>query len=145
MCPVICRLLARTAVEAHLACAWRQHAGEHLQQRRLAASGRADDGEERARLDLRADILQRGERTIRRSEPDRDVLDVDCGELLHRLVRRWSALARRSQTRPTITAGLCPMIPKSAFRGAKLFGLGIGRENRDRAGVACHEAVFPAE
>ena len=53
-----CRSLTSLAVDADLAAGDRLQPGDGVEQRRLAAAGRADQHEEAALLDLEVDALQ---------------------------------------------------------------------------------------
>src|SRR5689334_11410314 len=88
----------RRAVEAHATLLVVQGAADAVHQGRLAGAVRSDQAEPFARLDLEADVLQRGEA----AETLAEALDVE--ERAHRLLR-WN--------RPTMPCGASTTKPTS--------------------------------
>src|SRR5205823_4143993 len=64
------------------------------------------------------------------SEPDRDVLDVDCGELLHRLTRPWCPDSEvRVQCRNLCPRQPCPRCLSRSHISSRIEGLRNARQH----------------
>ena len=108
-----------------------EQSADDVEQRGLAAAGRADHREEFARRDVERDVIDRGEHAFRRLEPLDDVVDDEQrrGGRRARAQRVWSRRAT------AITAFLSRVRDIAARHGGRVARLDAHIDDRDPAAV----------